>query len=146
MERGGSRHDRLLRLSILPVRYPDFINIEREIGWTTLDRIMHAAYNLIKKHSWNLQTRRFLWRAFLLDQFRRMRSNEGIHPSVRHFDLADFPAIVLDFRACDRDTFLRLAGDRSQDISVRFRADRRMPNAECRPRDLGSLSPFANAK
>jgi hypothetical protein len=72
MERGGSRDNQLLRLSILRVGYSDFIHIEHEIGWTTLYRIMHAAYSLIMNNSWNLLTRRFLWRAFRLNQFRGM--------------------------------------------------------------------------
>jgi hypothetical protein len=54
--------------------------------------------------------------------------NESTHP--RDFDLANCPAIVLDVRACYRCTFLRFAGDPSQDIRVRFRADRRMTNAD----------------
>jgi hypothetical protein len=72
MERGGSRNHQPLRLSVCPVAYPDFIQIEHQIGCTTLDRITHAGYSWIKDHSWNLQTRLYLWRAFLLDQFRRM--------------------------------------------------------------------------
>jgi hypothetical protein len=72
MERGGSPDHHLLRLSVFPVEYPNLIKIEHQIGWMGLYRIMHAAYSLIRKHFWNLQARLFLWRAFLLDQFRRM--------------------------------------------------------------------------
>jgi hypothetical protein len=49
IERGGSRNHQLLRGPGFPVGYPDFISIEYQIGWTTLDRIMPAAYSLITK-------------------------------------------------------------------------------------------------
>jgi hypothetical protein len=54
------------------VGYPDFIQIAGQVGWATLYSIVHAAYNLIKRDSWNLQAQLFLWRASLLDQFRGM--------------------------------------------------------------------------
>jgi hypothetical protein len=76
MERGGSRNEQPLWLSILPVGYADFIQIEDQIGWTTLYRIMHIAYNSFETDSWNLQARLFLPRAFLLDQFGGMTRNE----------------------------------------------------------------------
>jgi hypothetical protein len=72
MEGSRYRNHHLLRASILPVGYPDFIEIEHQIDRTTLYLLVHTAYSLIKKHSWNLDTRLVLLRAFLLDQFRRM--------------------------------------------------------------------------
>jgi hypothetical protein len=131
-ERGGSQNHHLLPLSVFPVQYPDFINIEREIGRTTLDRFVHAACSSIEEHSWNLQMRLFFWRASLLDQFRGMTSNEGIRPSARNIDLADLPAIVFDLPACYRCIFLRLAGDPSQDICVRFRVHRQIATSRFR--------------
>jgi hypothetical protein len=55
MERGGYRNHHLLRFSVFPVEYPDFVKIEHSLGSTILYRLVHAARSLIMENFWNLQ-------------------------------------------------------------------------------------------
>jgi hypothetical protein len=41
---GGDRNHKLLRLSVFPVGYPNFIKIKHQISWAALKCLVHTAY------------------------------------------------------------------------------------------------------
>jgi hypothetical protein len=58
-----------LRFAILPVGYPDFVQVEYQIAGASMDSLLHAAYRFIQEDSRNLQTRFFLGSASCLSRF-----------------------------------------------------------------------------